>query len=375
MLDNLLVQIAIVLFFVYFALSLIASIIQESIADLFDFRSRNLRACLTRALSDKTYGGKIAKRFFGHPLMTSLNGGQARLEYVEPGIFVVALAQAVQPRWSKSDPVEGLPASIAALEDGELKQKLDLIISEAGASRAQIESDLSLWFDSLTDRMSRAYRIKASMWAFGIAAIITIAFNVSTIEIIKFLKANDELRERATAAVSSVMQDFEQQHLDALTMPGVTGEAAAGTPAFLTQTDQVKERTQTVNEVIGCLKDDLGLPIGWDLTGTGKLGEMVGQFDCALATTPEAQAALQKVAAGAPSTSRFGPTIKQDGFLIVIAGWFITAFAVSRGAPFWFHLLKRVVGRGSPAQPLHPTTSVTANRHTVVRHSSGRADA
>ena len=90
-------EVALVLLFVFVAMSALVSVIQETIVQIFRMRSGNLRRGITELLSDKHYKDEIAKRFYRHPMISSLGKSGSRMTRIESSAFLHALASAIQP--------------------------------------------------------------------------------------------------------------------------------------------------------------------------------------------------------------------------------------------------------------------------------------
>jgi len=154
------------------------------------------------------------------------------------------------------------------------------------------------WFDSSMERLSGLYKRWAQAWAFVIALVIAIAFNVDSIHIADELWHNPTLRQASTAYIDNFVQEK-------------TKEGAA-----LTETD--------LQKLNGDLKD-LNFPVGW--------GELPAK----------------------------GERTLWPFWALALVGWIITAGAAMQGAPFWFDTLKKLVNiRSSGANPVEKSKEETA---------------
>lgn len=383
MLNSPLFQLALALLLVFLVMSAIVSLTQQFVVEGFRMRARNLRRSITRMLSDKTYKDEIAKRFYRHPMTASLSGGRAEATYMEPETFITALASAVQPKWSNGDAVMALPASVAALKDGELKQRLQLILPPAGASREEISAAVRAWFDTSAQKMQERFKADCVALSWGIAALVTIGLNVSAIEIGRRLQDNDNLR----SALASVTPELVQSSAIA-SFASTPGETQADTQAGGATAGLNPNEVVTLLTVVRCATGDSDIPVGWDwmagvvqsvsersalesnnacadarqrIAGNAVLEQRLAVLEArapqvTLTSTETAASAagatsVQPLAASSPTTAAeqaqpiYGPTFRRNGIWETLLGWLIVVVAAAQGAPFWFNAIRRIVGR------------------------------
>jgi hypothetical protein len=397
-----LVEIVLVLLFVFLTLSAVISLINELISQVFQLKAGNLRRCIRELLHDKRYEDRISKRFFQHPMITSLGGRTRKSTYLSAEVFTVALSTAIQPSWVAGDPVIALPAAIEALDDGELKTRLRLALPEAqiGASREAIVASVHAWFATAEQRMSDRFKADSRARLYITAAFVVVLFNVSPIEIVKRLTEKDSLRSEFAYAVPQLTsflfsdgplartlvepQDGQPVEPDpiltpapapaATPAPGVTptpatpvqaaARAAAGPDGALSQGE-----VQRMLALYHCSENALSLPVGWPwmadvtdslrtrsnnlfsggaqtcqkaLTAAGASQDLANRVD-SLSSAP---AAAQGIATDPRAIERkFGPSFDTDPPYVILLGWLIAILAGAQGAPFWFNLLQRLIAR------------------------------
>src|ERR1044071_10273127 len=169
-----------VVFFVFLTLSAVVSLLQELIAQVFQVKSGNLKKCIHELLKDNHYGKKIEDRFFRHPAVTSLSGRHRVPMNIDPDTFVLAMATAIQPEWSKGDPVAAMPASIEALQDGELKDRLRIALAPIFTDKPSPENNMAVakaWFATAEGKMADRFKADSRARLYVIAAVITVLFN------------------------------------------------------------------------------------------------------------------------------------------------------------------------------------------------------
>jgi len=371
MLDSPLFQMALALLLVFLVMAAIVSLIQQFIVEGFRMRARNLRRSVFKMLSDKTYKDEIAKRFYRHPMTAALSGGRAEATYMEPETFITALASAVQPNWSNGDAILALPASVAALKDGELKQRLQLILPPAGASREEISAAVRAWFDTSATKMQEKFKADCVALSWGVAAVVTIGLNVSAIEIGQRLQANDSLRG-ALAAVTPELVGSSAVATLAAQRPPTAQEASASDQATA---GLDPNEVVTLLTVVRCATGDSDIPVGWKWmadavqnvrrqtaatvsNACADAQQRLGSGDSELrqrlavlqAETPQltlvpTAAAASRANDATEINALYGPTFKRNGVWETLLGWLIVIIAAAQGAPFWFNAIRRIVGR------------------------------
>ncbi|HEX9644981.1 MAG TPA: hypothetical protein VGC11_13400 [Acidimicrobiia bacterium] len=307
--------------FVFFIFSLLVSGINELVRKMLNTRAKALwksigqildgettafqstkpgvalGAAPTRSSPGEAQDATLAQRLFDHPIIKSLDparpGLQSRVHHIPNREFARAVVDLLTPR--DGDDVDtprwdAIGAEIAKLPP-ELGRQFQLLYEEAGGDLVTFRRGIEDWFDTRMQRVSDWYT-KRTRWvlaAYG--ALVAGAFNVSAIGVTAELYEND------------VVRDAVVQLADAQTV------AIAGI-------DECADREcieARVGEVI-----DTGLPIWWR--------------GC---TVTDDAGATSEVRCGFESGGRvFGS----------IAGWAITAAALSMGASFWFAVLKRAIG-------------------------------
>jgi hypothetical protein len=135
---------------------------------------------------------------------------------------------------------------------------------------------LEEWFNGYMDRVSGWYKRRMHIAVLYIAAIVTVAGNIDSIEIVQNLIVNQNFRETVVAAAEQYIENHP--------------EGYANAPTFEAQIDSIKQHIS--------LTRSLFLPVGVE-------------------------------------------TVKEFS-LTKLAGWILTIFALSLGAPFWFDMLSRI---------------------------------
>jgi hypothetical protein len=358
-----------VLLFVFVTMSALVSAIQELVVQVFRLRSRNLRRGITELLGDKHYKDEIAKRFYRHPMISSLGKAGSSLTSIESSAFLHALASAIQPNWSKDDAVIALPNSVAALADGELKSRLTLVVPPPSdePDRDLIEKSVDAWFQTSINKISQRYKADATALSYVVAASLTVFFNVSPIEIGQRLMQDNSLRTAFASTVPElstlVFNSGQGMPISTPADPTAAMQAAAGASPLSTSD------VQTMLAVFQCSRNEISFPVGWPWMGDA-LNSLARSDVASLVQLPseqEACAAAVERASNSPalqtklaemgkapitrstthaaeaSFRQYGPSFATDSPLLILAGWLVMTFAAAQGAPFWFDALRRVL--------------------------------
>ena len=255
-------------------------------------------------------------------LSDELNGFLKRYGITTSGFN--ALAQSVNPDSEMVfAQVLGGAARLSALRPElaqiitNLSSSLDQTLAKEETRLAAARSNVEQWFNDAMDRAGGWYKRHTQLWLALIGLLFAVAFNIDTIAIATSLWSDPTLRQNVVEQAQKVQ------------LPSPPAGSQTVTP------DQAAQAIRDLNTKLG---QDLHLPIGWRVvpyhlqTGqictllpqnTGDIGGVFYNGDCI------------QVLEAVPN-----PNV---GLLSKLAGWLITAAAVSQGAPFWFDLLQKVV--------------------------------
>jgi hypothetical protein len=187
-----------------------------------------------------------------------------------------------------------------------VKQRSNDLEEDLQALQGEIES----WFDKSMTRASGVYKRNSRGIAILIGFLIAVATNADTLFIVDSLSRDSVLRatvsEFATSQVQSQMQSAEQSS----SQEGSEGVNSATPEQLSAELDAIKDNVRQS-------LDDVSLPLGWD--------ESMLQLQAEDEWT-------------VPMTEVELPWVKR------LAGWSISAIAISMGASFWYDLLRKVLG-------------------------------
>ena len=332
------------LVFVYLLYSLLATILQEAIANVLSFRAKFLQKALIRMLEDgnaksadtllnrvgaffrmffrrnvKNHSLPLTEAFYNHPLikylaeddykskpsyLTSRNFSQAMLDLLkgnqfaagdDPGKFIQDALEQGKTQWKNH-------GKQVVINDDTLSY-LKALWADAQGDANKFRAALEEWFDVTMERTTGWYKKHTQAVLLMLGFLIAMAFNVDTIKIAGVLAKDPKLREQ----VIRQADNYIKTHKDQLNA-GDT-KVKDSLHGIWTQADSLlKTDIADVNKSLG---------LGWGCTSMKQ-----HQNKCFHG---------EKVCL----RSHFG--------ISSIFGWLITAFALSLGAPFWFDLLNKLM--------------------------------
>ncbi|UII21107.1 hypothetical protein [Fulvivirga ligni] len=176
---------------------------------------------------------------------------------------------------------------------------------EANGDWAVFESKLEDWFNQTMERAKGWYNRKLKKITFVVGLTIAIAFNIDTIQVYQVLNRNAEVREAVLQSATAYVNNHKKDTID------------APTDTTKTVVQVSEELGKFLNKQIQPSTNMLGL--GWNDETLRGCGASVSGLAC---------------------------------IFLKLAGWFITALAISLGSPFWFDLLNKLISlRGSGDNP------------------------
>ena len=328
-------DVAIGIVMVYFLFSLLAASIREAIEAVVKSRAVYLERGI-RELLDDPQGTGLAKQLYEHPLVYSLYRGRFKGQgkrfmgaalptYIPSAQFAAALldlavrgpvATAGTPAAFYDAEHTGAALSIETLRDSIRRVPSPLVrralltaLDQSGGDLARVEANLMAWFDGTMDRVSGWYKHRTQLWLFGIGLVSATALNVNTLTIAEHLAYDDMARSALVERAQGIV-DAEKTAADAAPAPPADAAADADAAVAKARADLARFQSEMAA---------LNVPIGWD------------------------RAPQQPQPFG--SWEWFGWLARQ------VAGLFLTAFAVSLGAPFWFDLLNKIMVIRSTVKP------------------------
>jgi hypothetical protein len=303
------IDITIGLVLTYLLLSLLCTIVNEIIARVVALRAKTLRRGIGELLQDPNLQG-LAKGIYDHGLVKGLAPHGKMPSYMSADIFArclfdVVTARAGQPGAGTAPTVDDLRAAVGKIENAYVKQALDNLLADAEGSLDKARKHVEHWFDESMQRVTGWYTRNLQTIALIVAAVITVVVNADTLTMGRTLWQDPVLRTAIADSASEMLNACEND-----------GQNLADCKEW--------QDYKSLSEQIYVL------PLGWPTVRDSGLGFF----------------------------ESIGEEFRRNGFFTKIVGWFITALAVSLGAPFWFEILKKLNSIRTSGQPPPSTAKV-----------------
>jgi hypothetical protein len=365
MFGSTILEVAIGVLFVYLLLSLLCSALGELIESFVRFRARDLK----KGIKNLLHRQDLVKDFFNHPLIKPLGENPS---YIPARTFSLALwnlatteaAAGKQEAAGLTQNIDMIRGLIASLDDGKykaIKISLLILIDQAGDDIGKARANIEEWYNDAMDRVSGWYKRRVQWMLIGIGLLAAASLNIDTINLARVFWYNETLRGSVVAAAENYFEadptptpaptaaaQESQGALAAAAKPApASSPRSASTSGSETAAPQQSGGAQTPLSKISELRseiDRLGLPIGWVSAPAITDRKYEGLKDAELAQRYKQDFEAYK------ADARRLPQGLNDWFLKVL-GIFLTALAVSQGAPFWFDLLNRFVTIRSTVKP------------------------
>jgi hypothetical protein len=290
--------------FLFTILAVVASAVTEAVSQAFAMRSRTLSKAVVELLGSE----EARNKFYEHPLIHSLSRQgyvdkafrrMPRPSYVPSSVFAATLTNLIPAAATPAGITFTLPPWAVGTPVGtRLQTVLETItnqIPEAERSAERVRDEIATWFDQSMDRVQGWYKRMTQVVIFIVAAVVVIFMNADALRFADSLAVNPQVRAAVVAAADRLL-------------PSDTGGALPD---------------------VAAVKAELA-----------KLDSSLGWAD------------------GDKTNPRTPPSLSWsiDDWVVFfkshLAGWLITIFAISLGAPFWFDVLGRVAQlRGAGQKP------------------------
>ena len=291
---------------------------------LLNARGRNLLIALETMLSDgKKENKALVEAFQNNPRFKKLTiwGKKLRMpSYIKTDTFVKIImdelfsdGSTIQERFQTAETKinQYFPG------ESETKKLLLSIIKQTGDNLENFENEMSTWYDDVMSRASGWYKRRVKYMLLILGMIISIIFNADTFSMVKILSSNPEAREKVVTQAEAYL---EKEALLKVEVNTVTAEAPNDSATLNTRQHTTLQNDEEYRQKIDSLYDQTNTLIREDIYGVSSALGMGWN-----------QKAVERL---------INPWYN---VLLSILGWFITAFAISLGAPFWFDILIKVV--------------------------------
>lgn len=194
--------------------------------------------------------------------------------------------------------------SVAQLKPSDLKSMLQSFL-HGSSSLDELKPKIELWYNSYMDRVSGWYKKRMKKPLFITALLVTVFINADLFRISKAVWTDDELR-------NSLVEQAVQLSRDSTYVAQMANK-------------KPEEQKKTAKEIYADLRLK-NLPLGW----TSEL--------------PDDEKGILKLI-----EHNYRKFLRQPSTFF---GWFLMAFALHMGAPFWFEALVKLVNiRGAGVKP------------------------
>jgi len=349
---------------------------------------------------------RLYNLFYNHPIIKSF--GQNYLfrkpSYITDTTFSELLVDVLK---DLDDQNGGKMATFSmvkeALEKHEQKIEAEVVkilrfhLNEAAGDLNAFRFRVERWFNETMDRVSGWYKRTTQFWLFGIGILLAIAFNIDSIEITRKLSVDKKAAEQLAKMGEAIASNKNYSGRDSVLQDEIV--------------DSIKANLNTVNTIVG---------LGWadvarvDTTYRRKLLESEDnriKYDTAKQKAikfyqnalqllraplpPDADSnqrkiadkKIQKFAADSATTVNnklleifFHDNGKFDFRYVFYSignkptkmlGFFITAIALSLGAPFWFDLLNKFVNIRGGGKVVDSSGSASKNNTSTATTIDG----
>lgn len=340
MFNSTVLDVVIGLVFIYLLYSLLASIIQELISTNFGLRAKVLKRGIMRMLDDGDDANTLSGSFYKHPLIKYLgeNKIHSKPSYLSSKNFSKVLVDLL--RGEDAQPGQNFAANIQKALDSESTQwggtkinketltYLRSMWADAEGNVEKFKAKLEQWYDDTMDRVSGWYKKEIQVILFAIGFSLAIIFNIDTIAIVKKLSHDPKLATQLANNASAYMQTHKdlgeqlQENAAKHTADTASKNTDSATTAQLDSISRyvVVQSNKLIDSADAMIQNDIRssnelMGMGWKCRDPKHADEL---------------------------------SIAGNFHWWSIIGWFVTALAISLGAPFWFDLLSKLMKvRGS----------------------------
>jgi hypothetical protein len=299
MFDHIIVEVALGLAAVYLVFSLLCSTLVEFIAGLLSLRGKQLERGIRYLVEDES----MSENLLQHPMLSKLSDKYRKASYIPSENFRIALIDSLQLYASDG---KSLLDGISELPKGGLRQSLKAMWLDSNNDEQVFKDKIEAWFSGNMVRVSGWYKRQIQKVLLLVAFVLAAMMNIDSLRIARDIPQNNELRAEM---VQQLPQLFKQKEL--FPQQGLVTEASSNA---LTDVELLKQRYQLLQKTTNDL-EALELPIGWQ--GFGFISQSFQWYD----------------------------------WLLMLLGWFISAFADSMGADFWFSSIGKVINLRSGGKP------------------------
>lgn len=289
------IDVAIGLTIVYLGASLFVTIINEYVSQILNLRGNQLWKSLQGLIDNED----VKKSLSANPALKLFfqSKPSRKASYIDPNVLArMLIGILATPQGSTPQPITKISENIDKMVNCQLKTQLQAVLNSSQHSMDTLVTAISEWADRSLTMLGEGYKRWLQVISFSVGLLVAVLFNLDTIELVSHLYKDKESREAiATIGVQLAEQTDHSTFDTCIKLEQADRKSNPNCRPFLSLIDAVTLKNDTFEK----------LPIGWP------------------------QPTNQKTSDALPLTR--------------LAGWLLTALAVSLGAPFWFDLLNNLV--------------------------------
>ncbi len=343
--------------FVFFLFSLFAAALLELVNTVRKRRARILRDALDKVMNDPQ-NKNFAELIYNHPIIEASRKDPDSLpSYISAENFATALIAVITEQGRqvkigmnvtntaqevKSDttppgtPIEQFRAGLKTLEPSSFQQ-LMVSLSQFVNDLGQLEKKLITWYNGYMDRVSGWFKRKSHKILMLLSAVVVIGCYVDFFHLASEFWNNDKLRTQIVQSAVATVENGQKPN-DPTQLNNIQGQQVTNIDSLKSE---IRNRYNAAEEVY----DDImkkNLPVGWKVAGKKWC------WDDGCLYTWESKNGF------------FGELWNKiklffnhiGGVILNLLALLISILAISRGAPFWFDTLNKLVNlRSSGKKP------------------------
>jgi hypothetical protein len=276
--------------------------------------------------------------------------------YIPSRTFASALYDLLFPPEAASAAAPGAPAPAAAeaqaarlrsmltslenIQGNPAKQAIATLVKQADGDADKTRKAFERWYNDGMDRAAGWYKRRTQWALLAIGLAIAVVLNVDSIRVAEVLWTNPALRTYAVSLADKYAKENPVLPKSNSSQPGNTNPAATTADAAGSNagTSQAGGTTHTAPANPSSPQTDpmdyirtlqsLNLPMGWNLADVTWIRKGTDN-----------------------SIAGLVHRIRRRGFCLALIGWFLTAVAMTLGAPFWFDTLNQFMVIRSTIKP------------------------
>ncbi len=306
-------EILIALALVYFLFSTLVSLIFEWYSHKTQKRGRFLYETIHRLLNDpinKSYGSSLYSHYSINHLKKS---NSSYPQYISSSMFADALidiigsqsetlafnnvfdesdfknlVEVIMTENRFADPYERFQKGVEKMKYSPLKSQLRAF-QEKTNNYTELKKIIVEWYDDYMARVSGWYKLKTKKALFYISLLVSLTFNVDSINLIKKINSDEKLRVDLVKQAETIVLEkkLNKIKIDSVSVADID-------KTFFNQADSV------IKEI-----ENNAIPIGYQ--------------------------------------NDFHKTHRENGYVFWFIGILISSFALSFGAPFWFEVMVKAI--------------------------------